>query len=77
MQETLTSFQIGEPYCGVIAPIETNRLVKLWSNEEHPFSQGHAHSEGMAHKTGRRVVHGSITPHHGYSIAGHGSNEDL
>lgn len=48
-REQVTFCRICEPYCGMIATVEGDRLVSLRPDKEHPLSQGYACPKGLAY----------------------------
>lgn len=48
-REQVTFCRICEPFCGMIATVEGDRLVSLRPDKEHPLSQGYACPKGLAY----------------------------
>jgi len=49
MHEVVTYCRICEPFCGMVATVENNRLVQLRPDMDHPLSQGFACPKGIAY----------------------------
>lgn len=49
IQEKVTFCRICEPYCGLIASVENNKLLSLRPDKQHPLSQGFACPKGIAY----------------------------
>jgi anaerobic selenocysteine-containing dehydrogenase len=47
--EQVTFCRICEPFCGMIATVEDDRLVSLRPDKDHPLSQGYACQKGIAY----------------------------
>jgi anaerobic selenocysteine-containing dehydrogenase len=48
-REQVTFCRICEPFCGMIATIEDDKLVSLRPDKDHPLSQGYACQKGIAY----------------------------
>lgn len=48
-REQVTFCRICEPFCGMIATVEDDRLVSLRPDKDHPLSQGYACPKGLAY----------------------------
>jgi formate dehydrogenase len=48
-REQVTFCRICEPFCGMIATVEGDRLVSLRPDKDHPLSQGYACPKGLAY----------------------------
>ncbi|TSE01182.1 molybdopterin-dependent oxidoreductase [Skermania sp. ID1734] len=48
-QEKVTFCRICEPFCGMIATVENDRLIGLRPDKDHPLSRGFACPKGMAY----------------------------
>lgn len=49
IEEKVTYCRICEPFCGLIATVENDKLVKLRPDNEHPLSKGFACPKGIAY----------------------------
>lgn len=48
-REQVTFCRICEPFCGMVATVEGDRLVSLRPDKDHPLSQGYACPKGLAY----------------------------
>lgn len=48
-REQVTFCRICEPFCGMIATVEGDRLISLRPDKDHPLSQGYACPKGLAY----------------------------
>ena len=48
-REQVTFCRICEPFCGMIATVEDDKLVSLRPDKDHPLSQGYACQKGIAY----------------------------
>ncbi len=48
-QEVITYCRICEPFCGMVATVDNQRLVSLRPDRDHPLSQGFACPKGIAY----------------------------
>lgn len=48
-REQVTFCRICEPFCGMIATVEDDKLISLRPDKEHPLSQGYACQKGIAY----------------------------
>lgn len=48
-QEIVTFCRICEPFCGMVATVEGDKVIKLRPDDKHPLSKGFACPKGMAY----------------------------